>query len=63
MILYNLFFKFHSKFKIQNFLTPIIFLIVACSTEPQTGSLAGTIHLSGQKDHANIAVSFQKIKD
>ncbi|MCK4358970.1 MAG: right-handed parallel beta-helix repeat-containing protein [Candidatus Cloacimonetes bacterium] len=64
IINYFLNFINNSKFKIHNFLTLIILLlIVACSTEPQTGSLSGTINLEGQQDHSGITVAVYNLAE
>jgi len=37
--------------------------ICSCSTEPQTGSLSGTIHLSDQTDHSGITVALYDLTE
>jgi len=58
----NSHFPFHisptSPFSLFPFLTAIIFIpfciliINSCTTEPQTGSLMGTVNLEGESDHS-----------
>ncbi len=52
----------NNKFYILHFTFYIIFiplciiLINSCTTEPQTGSLTGTVNLEGESDHSGITV-------
>ncbi len=59
--------KLNNKFLFNTILVfslfSLVFLINYCTTKPQTGSLSGTIHLSGQEDHANIAVALYELSE
>ena len=39
------------------------FLLFSCSTQPQSGSLTGTILLDGQEDHSNIIVAVYELSE
>jgi len=39
-----------------SFFLLIIITLLSCTTQPQTGSLSGTIHLEGETDYSNIKI-------
>jgi len=36
-------------------------LIITCTTQPQSGSLSGTIHLEGETDYSNITIGVYEL--
>jgi len=63
--------SFHSTlpflFSLFPFFTAIIFiplyilLLNSCTTEPQTGSLTGTVNLEGETDHSGITLGIYEL--
>jgi len=38
-------------------------LIMSCSTQPQTGTLSGTVQLQGETDHPGITVALYELAE
>jgi len=37
--------------------------MLSCSTSPQTGTLSGVIHLSGETDHSGIIIGIYELSE
>ena len=50
-------------FLLFSFCFLLIITLSFCTTEPQTGSLTGTINLEGQSDHSGIIIGIYELAE
>ncbi len=41
----------------------LIIPLFSCTTEPQSGSLSGKVHLSGEEDHSGIIIGVYELSE
>ncbi len=46
-----------------SFLLLIIITLLSCTTQPQSGSLSGTIQLQGEADHSGIIIGVYELAE